>query len=301
ILTGCDSKQNDVSVLETTGSTVTFQLGTFICTVIKDGETSISAFDFFSGVERENMRGAFEEYGQDPEAFVLSLQVLVIDTGDNLVLIDTGLGEPVYSDEGKLIESLQALDISPEEIDVVIITHGHWDHIGGIADKEGNLCFPNARHIMSRTDWEFWTNELYLLKEDERLGRWARENLPPLEGSVELMEENSEIVSGISIIAAPGHTLGQIAVSVKSEGQQLLCVGDVVHNHMQMTYPDIGYVDDENNDQAVSTRKSFIEHVIKDHILVYGCHFSFPGLGYVEKIDGKHVWSWMEVNKPVIH
>jgi glyoxylase-like metal-dependent hydrolase (beta-lactamase superfamily II) len=263
--------------------------------VIKDGGTSINAYDFFSSADSEKIRVTCEDYGLDPEALPLSVLVLIIDTGKNLVLVDTGLGEPVYSDEGKFIEYLSELHIDPEDVDVVIITHGHWDHIGGIANEEGQLHFPNAQHVMSRTAWEYWTSDENLSKMSERLADWARKNLPPLKGQVELIEDEKEILPGISMFPAPGHTTGQMAVLVESNNQRLLCLADVAHNPIQMVYPDIGYSNDMDQEEARSTRSALVDKSMNNHFLVYGCHFPFPGLGYVEEIDGKPVWKSLEV------
>jgi glyoxylase-like metal-dependent hydrolase (beta-lactamase superfamily II) len=297
LMIGCRTGRDEVYKIMSADSAVTFQLGQFECTVIKDGETQVNAFEFFSGVDSEKINASFREYGLNPESVPLSLQVLLINTGEYLVLIDTGLGEPVYSDEGRLFVSLNDLGIAPEDIDVVIITHGHWDHIGGITDEEGLLHFPNARHVMSRTAWEFWTNEENLTGMSEQLTKWARANLPPLRGRVELVEAGSDILSGISMIAAPGHTPGQMAVLVRSGDRGLLCVADAAHNPVQMAYPDIGYAHDMDRELAKTTRRVLVEQSLNDRFLVYGCHFPFPGLGYVEEIENKRVWRGLEMDR----
>jgi glyoxylase-like metal-dependent hydrolase (beta-lactamase superfamily II) len=293
-LTLCDIGQNEVNILGTTDSTVTFQLGRFSCTAIEDSEISINANEFFSGIDSDKMRAAFVEAGFNPEAVPLSLQDFIVDTGKDLVLIDTGLGKPVYANEGKLIQSLGALGIAPEDVDLVIITHGHWDHIGGIADENGQLQFPNARHVMSKTAWDYWTSEENLAQMSESGRDWARENLPPLKDIVELVEGDTVVLPGFRVIAAPGHTVGQMAVLVESGKHKLLCLADAAHNPVQMIYPDIGYTGDMDREKAKATRQELVEKSIAGHYLVFCCHFPFPGLGYIEEIDGQRVWKELE-------
>jgi glyoxylase-like metal-dependent hydrolase (beta-lactamase superfamily II) len=296
IIMSCDEGQQSVRIVEATESVVTFRIGRFECRVIKDGGTTIDALNFFSGVEPEKISAACEEFHWNPAAVPLSVLVLVVNTGEDLILIDTGLGEPVYTDEGKFIESLSEQRIDPDDVDVVIITHGHWDHIGGIADEEGQLHFPNARHVMSRTAWEFWTAEENLSQMPERLAEWAQENLPSLKGRVELVDEALEILPGISMIAASGHTPGQMAVLVQSDNQKLLCLADAAHNPLQMAYPDIGYSDDRDPEKARSTRWALVKKSISDKSLVFGCHFPFPGLGYVKEINEKPAWQGLSIS-----
>jgi len=119
--------------------------------------------------------------------------------------------------------------------------------------------------------------------------------LPPLDGRVELVAGEAEIIPGINIIAAPGHTPGQLAVLIQSEEQKLLCVADAMHNTVQIAYPEIGYVDDLDKSQALSTRKKLIQQALKDQMLIYGCHFVFPGIGYAKEKDGKTGWESLAI------
>jgi glyoxylase-like metal-dependent hydrolase (beta-lactamase superfamily II) len=253
---------------------------------------------FFANASREHLEQVLDEHDLDLrqwEGYVSPYLSLMIDTGRHRVLVDTGAGEMAPT-TGRLISNLLAEGIAPEEIDTIILTHGHPDHIGGNTDADGKATFPNARYVMWKQEWEFWTSEpdLSAMQVDEPIKQlllaFAHKKLPPIRNQLQLIETEMEIVPGIKVLPAPGHTPGHMAVAVSSEGQQLLCISDAALHLIHLEQPQWYSVFDLAPEQALTSKRRLLERAVAERALVHAFHFSFPGLGHVtRKQDG---WQW---------
>jgi len=284
-----------------------FKVGTFECIAVSDGTHTYAppifpppATFLFVNAPREHLEQVLRQHNLDPEQWVEWISpyiCVVVNTGEHRVLVDTG-ADGLAPSTGRLLQNLQAEGIAPEDIDTVILTHGHPDHIGGNTDAEGKLVFPNARYFMWKDEWDFWTSEQAELKLDEHvrevLLKSARKNLPPIQDQLDLVDRETEIVPGVHAVAAPGHTPGHMALAISSGSEQLLYISDAVLHPIHLEQPEwYAAAVDFAPEQVEATRRRLLSRAAAEKALVHAFHFPFPGLGHiVQKGEG---WQWQPI------
>jgi len=194
---------------------------------------------------------------------------------------------------GIILESLAQARIDPREIETIIITHAHPDHIGGNLDTSGQPNFPNARYVIWQEEWDFWFSD------EQTAARqvpppfidMARNNLDPLRDRVSFLNREEEIVPGITAVAAPGHTPGHIGVSVASDSENLVHISDAVIHPIHLELPGVLIQYDILPEQTLETRRTLCDRLAGEQTLVFAHHFPpFPNLGYIEKRG--EGWCW---------
>jgi glyoxylase-like metal-dependent hydrolase (beta-lactamase superfamily II) len=270
-----------------------FKIGDFEALVISDSMSSEDWYKFFPTVKATELHDAFFSHGFSNHG-TMEIMCLFVKSKNHSILIDTGWGSWSQINTGKLTLVMEDEGISRQEIDTVIISHGHPDHIGGNADARGNPIFPNARYFMSRNEWNFWTSGPLLPKIDEGIKRTMLEavqkNLIPIKDRFEFIDDETEILPGIESFKAPGHSPNQIVLSIQSKGERLFCIFDVAHHPIQLSHPSWITPFDILPEQAADTRKKIITQRLTPEIMVFACHFPFPGLGRVIKKDNHRIW-----------
>jgi glyoxylase-like metal-dependent hydrolase (beta-lactamase superfamily II) len=280
--------------------TFRFQLGRLSCLAIMDNRPSYPVGMFLTNLPEGRYESLLHEQGHDTEDVALPYTCLLIDTGRERVLVDTGIGPAgVGPGPGRLVDLLRAEGMGPQEISTVILSHGHPDHIGGCLNPDGKPAFSNARYVMLRAEWDFWMSgpSLDEMPLDESFKTMmlaaAQRNLPGIQGQVDLLHPDTEIVPGITAIAAFGHSPAQMGVEISSEGERLLFVADAIILPLHLEYPELISVVDHQPSEMVATRIRLLEKAAREKCLVATSHFDFPGLGHVA--TKRERWEWRPI------
>lgn len=274
-----------------------FKVGDIECIAISDGHLAYmfpTGF-LFGNAPQAELQQALAEFNFPADYWTGTYTCLIIKTGGRCILVDTGPGKAAPS-TGHLLQNLQAEGIKPEDIDTVIITHAHPDHIGGNVDNLGKSNFPNARFILWKSEWDFWTinPDLSQLQAPDffkfNLLIFNGSQLPLIASQVDIITDGTEIAPGVSAIPLPGHTPGQIGIKVASKGEEFLYISDAVLHPIHVAHPEWLSMLDLNAEQTIASRRKLFEMVADTKTVLMGYHFDFPAMGrIVKKGDG---WSW---------
>jgi glyoxylase-like metal-dependent hydrolase (beta-lactamase superfamily II) len=268
---------------ENQGEAYHFRVGDLECYCINDGGLDYDIELFFKNVPREQVESVLAEHELPIGPIYTPYTHLIVMDGERLILVDMGAGKALPNN-GELPTTMASIGIEPSDIDTVIITHAHPDHIGGTLNDVGKPIYDNARYYMWKGEWDFWFSDVAFEKTNEFFTNTAREQLSPIKGRIDLLEEESEILPGVNIIEAPGHTPGHIVVSFSSRGEHLYYTADTVLYPLHLEYPDWLSVYDILPDEAEASKRKVFDLVARENALVIGQHFvPFPSLGHVVK------------------
>lgn len=211
----------------------------------------------------------------------------LVNLGGRLLLVDTGAAAVFGPSLGRLPAMLAAAGIEPGQIDAILISHMHPDHVGGALTPQGTAAFPNAELIVSEADHQYWHDDGHLSRAPKAARQFfqaARAVAGAYEARLTRVRDGSEVFGSIRVVSLPGHTPGHVGFTMESEGEALFIWGDVVHHAAyQFARPDWSVVFDVDPRQAAETRRRTLARVVSERALVAGMHLPFPGFGRVER------------------
>ncbi|MYM86371.1 MBL fold metallo-hydrolase [Rugamonas sp. FT82W] len=272
-------------------------LGDFEVTAISDGTVDLPMNKFLHQAPAKTDQELARSFLASPVE--TSVTGYLVNTGTKLVLIDTGAGNLFGPTLGKLLANLKASGYQPEQVDEVLITHMHPDHVGGLT-ANGKAVFPNATVRADRHDADFWLSQANMDKapaDSKSFFQGAMVSVGPYAASQHLQpfDGSTEITPGIRAVASYGHTPGHISYMVESKGKKLLVVGDLIHaGAVQFDHPEVTIDFDSDPKTAAAARRQFFTAAAKDGTLIGAAHLPFPGLGHLRG-NGK-AYQWVATN-----
>lgn len=276
-----------------------FDVGNFQVAVISDGLLRLPPLPTYAPTANpQEVERAMLERFWSPDELALYFNAIYINTGTQKVLIDTGAGDELGMELARLTPNLLSIGIQPQDIDTVIITHAHPDHIGGIVKSNGQLTFSNAQYYISEAEWQFWTAQSIDLSSlkiptqfKEGIKAAARKHLGAIADRVNCFQPDREIIPGITTIDAVGHTPGQSALKIVSANEELIVAADVFFNQaFDLEHPDWQTGFDFDPQQASITRRKLLNKIVQERTMVIAYHMPFPALGHVRAKDNHYEW-----------
>lgn len=270
------------------GRTSSFKIGGFGVTVISDGlrigEKPQETFG--TNQTPEAVADLLTANFLPTDKFVNGFSPTLIDTGSEVILFDTGMGEGGRAaGAGHLMEGIAAAGYTPDQVSIVVLTHMHGDHIGGLMEG-GVPAFKNARYVANQTEFDFWKDEARVGTPAEGGHQGVLKNVVPLAEKMTFIGDGGEVVPGITGVAAFGHSPGHMIFTVESDGKGLVLTADSAnHFVLSLQRPDWEVRFDMDKAKAAASRKKVFDMVATDRLPFVGYHMPFPSVGFIEKFE----------------
>ena len=275
-----------------------FTTGVYQGYVLYDFAHTHSAQELGVDLDLEELEQVAHEYAFELDAIPVGYSNLLLQAGDQIILVDAGIRRPV----GELHFGLAELGIDPGDIQTIVLTHSDRDHVGGILDEDGGLSFPNARYVILEDSWRRWSTRE---SRDElgKLNNWTAdkvqfvwETYARIEEQILAVQSGEEFIPGLRLLAAPGHRYDHSILTVTSGEDQLVHLSDAVVHPLFMAHREWYSTYDADPAQAVKTKIELLDMCAAENAMVFGAHFPFPGLGHVR--SGQEGWTWELVAAP---
>jgi glyoxylase-like metal-dependent hydrolase (beta-lactamase superfamily II) len=273
-----------------------FKIGDFEVTTIYDGAVSVPKVHPIFGKNQkiEDVQAYLTENHLPTDKMKISFTPVIVNTGKEVVLFDTGYGEERRANgAGLTAAALASAGFSADQIDVVVVTHCHPDHVSGLMEGD-KAMFPNARYVTGDVEYNFWSNKDLLDSTNKSMvgrAKAVHANVVPLAGKMKFLKPGEDVATGITSIEAFGHTPGHLIYNIESNGKRFVIFADTTNHYVaSLAKPDWHCVFDMDAEKAVTTRKKVLDMLAADKVPCSGYHMPFPAVGYVEKDGSGYRW-----------
>jgi len=271
-----------------------FALGDLQITVLSDGVLNVATRLLNRDMEQKAIETALGDALSAPGQVQYGVNVVLVRSGDELVLIDAGAGGTWEPTAGKLADRLTAAGIDPGTITKVVITHGHPDHLWGLVDEfDNSLRFASAQHIMPAPELDYWRKVSVesLPQRAQGVAAGAKRVIATIDERLAAAAPNAEILPGIAYVPTPGHTPGHCSVRISSGASGLIVTADTLfHPRLSFAHPDWQPLSDMDGAEAVASRRRLLDMAATDRLRLAAYHLPFPGLGHVERHGTAYRW-----------
>jgi len=269
-----------------------YRVGEIEIVVVADGErTAPVAEGFVLNAPLDEVTRAYRAHGVPEGHGNTPFNPTVIRTAGMTVLVDTGVGadeaEKPGATAGFLLRNLAAAGIGPDDVDVVVISHFHGDHVSGLVAPDGSPAFPRAEITVPANEWSFWMDDDERARAAPGRMQWLfehnRQVFDPLVERVRTHASDEEVVPGVTAMGTPGHSIGHTSYLVESQGERVVLIQDVSnHPALSLEHPGWHLAFDQDPVAAETTRRRTLEWLAREQLPVQAFHFPFPGRAFVK-------------------
>jgi glyoxylase-like metal-dependent hydrolase (beta-lactamase superfamily II) len=270
------------------------KVGNAEVTALLDGYLDI-AHNLWVGIEEADVKQAIaDSFLPDNGNIRIGITSYLVNTGDRLILVDSGSAELFGPTAGKFLEMLAAAGHSADQIDDILITHMHPDHIGALITADGKATFANAQVHVAQKEIEFWASETNLASAPDFAKPWYQAALDvkaAYDGRLNIFSGAPELITGVTAMELHGHTPGQTGYHFGFDGDELLIWGDACGvAAVQFQHPEAGLVFDVDGETGKKTRAKLLDMAAHDKLLVASPHCPFPSFGHVARSGDAYAW-----------
>jgi glyoxylase-like metal-dependent hydrolase (beta-lactamase superfamily II) len=264
-------------------ATFSFSVGRFRADALSDSRAEIAndGKTFAAGIDPSVVADVLKQAGMPQDAIPLDIHALLVRTKGRNILIDSGFGP---RSGGTILQSLAKAGVRPDEINDVLITHGHNDHVGGLLGLDGKPSYPKAIIHMAQAEWRSMQSQ-----------NTHAELVRAIAPQVRTFVPGKWVLPGIRSVSIPGHSAGHVGYELISGKARLLDIGDMAHDAIiELAHPEWPFAYDQNGRIASQSRLTQLEQLAASHDLIFSPHFPYPGVGRIDRVGDRFVWRPMQ-------